>query len=921
VPDATAATANAINNNGYVVGSFQRATTTRRAFLRNLAGGIVVLGEIISNDVEAVSISNNADRIMLSQSQALGYTNFHLNTPAGSFAPHYINLPGQPPFSSAEGRGINAHNVIVGEAAGKVFLGRASATGSSTAITDGVFFDLPGAASVRPYGINDHNQIVGTFSDTQAQQNAFLLNPCSPVLPVAARTHGSGGETGLIPLVTDSNFCLWIATADVPWISFTRSIGSGPGTVAYQLQPNPTNAERQAVIRIGAREFTITQASSDCRYTVSPNFPQTIQPEGGAVTYTIATAPNCPWTVSAPDLWIQVTPSSGTGNATVTGVVAPIEPQASGARSSQLNMAGVSVPVTQLPRPCEVQLSRGSLVVPTEGAVESIRVTMRAGCTWFPAITVPWVTTIGQVQSQGTGTLSLRIESNRGVTERTTAVVINSPSPSGPPAATISILQRAGAACTYALPADNVTAPAEGFDASFLLNTGDTCPFTPVSEAPWMRIVANPPGANLPANLVRYQVDPNPSRFPRRGLIRVAGLVLTVDQFGNPLSQLGFVPIPRCRIMDTRPDRGFTGNQGPPALSPPDTRSLGIFGRCGIPLRVRAVALDITAVPLVQLAYLTVFPGGSTRPIASTLNSWDGRAVSNLAIIPIIPDVSGTVSMFASDMTHVVADVVGYFVDPVQDSLVLYPVTPCRLLDTRTTGNAPIGADTTRNLPVTGQCGVPANAAALSLNVTGIPRNGRLAELTVYSTGHGRPLGAPINAAAGRVVASAQLLATGFGGSISIHASHEADVVVDVNGYFAAPSDTGLYFNAISPCRIADTRTAGSGGPLMPAIIRTFQPSGVPQCRVPAEARAHLVNATVVPDNPVAFLSLFPSPAWTGSSTLNAYDGQVTANLAIVPDNGQGIGALASSPTHLVLDSSGYFMAVPADQRRPVPLQ
>jgi hypothetical protein len=40
---------------------------------------------------------------------------------------------------------------------------------------------------------------------------------------------------------------------------------------------------------------------------------------------------------------------------------------------------------------------------------------------------------------------------------------------------------------------------------------------------------------------------------------------------------------------------------------------------------------------------------------------------------------------------------------------------------------------------------------------------------------------------------------------------------------------------------------------------------------------------------------------------LNALDGAITSNMAIVPSGNGWIGAYATNPTQLVLDSSSYF--------------
>jgi hypothetical protein len=56
------------------------------------------------------------------------------------------------------------------------------------------------------------------------------------------------------------------------------------------------------------------------------------------------------------------------------------------------------------------------------------------------------------------------------------------------------------------------------------------------------------------------------------------------------------------------------------------------------------------------------------------------------------------------------------------------------------------------------------------------------------------------------------------------------------------------------------------------------------------------------------FLTLWPNgEPQPGVSTLNAYDGFITSNMAIVPTNNGSIDAFAKSLTQLLLDISGYF--------------
>ncbi len=69
-----------------------------------------------------------------------------------------------------------------------------------------------------------------------------------------------------------------------------------------------------------------------------------------------------------------------------------------------------------------------------------------------------------------------------------------------------------------------------------------------------------------------------------------------------------------------------------------------------------------------------------------------------------------------------------------------------------------------------------------------------------------------------------------------------------------------------------------------------------------------MFNATVVPSGSLGYLTL-----WADSenqpvvSTLNAYDGFITSNMAIVPNVNGSIDAFAAGLTQLILDISGYF--------------
>jgi hypothetical protein len=81
-------------------------------------------------------------------------------------------------------------------------------------------------------------------------------------------------------------------------------------------------------------------------------------------------------------------------------------------------------------------------------------------------------------------------------------------------------------------------------------------------------------------------------------------------------------------------------------------------------------------------------------------------------------------------------------------------------------------------------------------------------------------------------------------------------------------------------------------------------------CNIPSSAQAYVFNATVVPSGSLGYLTLWPDGTdQPVVSTLNAYDGTITSNMAIVPagmTNGE-VDAYADGLTNLILDISSYF--------------
>jgi uncharacterized repeat protein (TIGR02543 family) len=378
---------------------------------------------------------------------------------------------------------------------------------------------------------------------------------------------------------------------------------------------------------------------------------------------------------------------------------------------------------------------------------------------------------------------------------------------------------------------------------------------------------------------------------------------------------LQFVPVAPCRLVDTRTG---SGGGGPipggtfQTFNLPNLAESGKFCPAFNLASAAAYSLNVSVVPPGPLGYLTIWPAGEQQPTVSTLNSVDGRVKANAAIVPAGDQAA--VSVYVSNTTDVVLDINGYFVQATQSTLAFYPLSPCRIADTRNP-DGPLGGPSLqggveRNFPVQSNpnCVIPSTALAYSFNFTAVPVGGQpLGYLTVWPTGQTQPVVSTLNDLTGTVVANAAIVPAGQpNGEIAVFPSNNTDLVIDVNGYFAPPGKGGLSLYPVVPCRVLDTRNGNGAfsGTLSPPVDVVDS-----ICAPPGTAQAYVFNATVVPSGPLGYLTLWPDD---GSplpvvATLNAVDGAVTSNMAIVPTTNGSINAYASNLTQLILDISSYF--------------
>jgi sugar lactone lactonase YvrE len=569
------------------------------------------------------------------------------------------------------------------------------------------------------------------------------------------------------------------------------------------------------------RVLTPSDGSGGCSTFVTPTSFSS-SPSAGSLSVSIQAAlPSCFWSVSEQPGWITPYPYSGFGSGTVSLALAN---NTGASRSAFVAVGATPVEVSQEGR-CSWSLNPAGQTFGAEGGASETRISGCPGTYWeVSGMSGSFVSPRGNGSGVGDGTVSYSVLPNPGDARsltltigglpfkiEQTAVGTHLPGPANPPGLRFLPVtpcriadtrtpdgplggptMAAGTVRSFAVPQSACGIPATA--QAYSLNV------TAVPHGMLPYLTLWPTGKNLPLvstlNSWNGEVVANAAIVPAGtgGSVDVfaageADVILDVNGYFDSMDGAGsywFYAVTPCRLVDTRTN--FGSPYGGPALYGGQTRAFYVYANCGAQVATGAYALNITAVPdqtTAYLGYLTAWADYTDRPNVSTLNSWEGKVVANAAIVPVM---DGSIDVFVTDPADLILDVNGYFAygrAGLPGAMSLYPVTPCRVADTRGSAGPIMQAEETRSfqVPASG-CGVPATAGAYALNVTVVP-DGLLSYLTAWPTGSAQPFVSTLNSFDGSVVANAAIVPAGTDGAISVYVTDRTHVIIDINGYFA----------------------------------------------------------------------------------------------------------------------------------------
>ena len=176
------------------------------------------------------------------------------------------------------------------------------------------------------------------------------------------------------------------------------------------------------------------------------------------------------------------------------------------------------------------------------------------------------------------------------------------------------------------------------------------------------------PGQTIPNRvIVKLSADGKLSFYNALGLVHViADVGGWFTDASNP-SAIGstFTPLTPSRILDTR-SGGFLLGQGNNGQFPP--LAVQVAGQGGVPAMTdpsqpSAVVANVTVTDTTAGSYLTAWPDGASRPVASDLNWTAGTTIPNLVIVKL--SSGGAIDVYnAAGCASVIIDVVGYYNGP-----------------------------------------------------------------------------------------------------------------------------------------------------------------------------------------------------------------------------------------------------------------
>lgn len=325
----------------------------------------------------------------------------------------------------------------------------------------------------------------------------------------------SSGGTGRVTVTTTPE-CAWAVSENVSWISqLSPASGQGSGEFGFQTAANTAQTPRRGDVIVGGVTIQIEQTAASCPFQLGSTA-AAIAAAGGPQSVTVTTPGGCAWTAVSLASWITVTSgASGNGSGTVNFTVAP---NTGPERTGTLTIAGQSFTVVQNAAApfCTFSIAPTSQSIGAGGGSGTSSVTTGAGCAWTASSNAPWMTITAGAAGAGNGGVSFTIAANSAPARQGTLTIAGK---------TFTVNQASG--CAYSVSPTSQSVGAGGGNGSATVTTGSQCPWSIVSNDPWISF--NGSANRTGAGNVNFSSAANTGPA-RQGTLTIAGQTFTISQ-------------------------------------------------------------------------------------------------------------------------------------------------------------------------------------------------------------------------------------------------------------------------------------------------------------------------------------------------------------------------------------------------------
>jgi hypothetical protein len=280
------------------------------------------------------------------------------------------------------------------------------------------------------------------------------------------------------------------------------------------------------------------------------------------------------------------------------------------------------------PATCAYTLSATSQSFGVEGGAGGVSVTADGGCARTATSNANWITVNSGASGAGPGAISFTVAANGGVTRTGTLAIAGQ---------TFTVTQAGAVSCAYTLsPASRYIGSGGGSGIISVTAAPGDCPWSAVSNDPWLTIVSATPGSG--GGTVTYSAAANSGDVTRTGTLTVAGQTVAVTQTAtaNPIDDTRFyVRQHYLDFLSREPDSSGL------AFWTNNVESCGTDQNCRAVKRVDTSAAFFLSIEFQQTGYLVYkmykasFGDLPNKPVAVQHASWlpDTQSIGSGVIV------------------------------------------------------------------------------------------------------------------------------------------------------------------------------------------------------------------------------------------------------------------------------------------------